>query len=1120
MSKKRILLALLCIVMALCCIFLVACDSDSEGTETPNGSTENNGGSNGDNTGNNGGSNTGNNGGNNTGDNGGNNTTHTHSYTSAVTKNATCTVAGVRTYSCSCGDSYTEAIAAIGHDYKVAISKYPTATESGTKIYTCQRTDCTHSYNEEIVALTVRLPQVSKLIAPLFNDKNATLKLADEGKIIFVQELDNYQQTYFTDAYKTFVTIEVAESCIGGKGDVFSAYVKLKASMVMVNLDGSISAVEVAEPTKRDGVLELDLYVNGENISVDFKQEYLGDEDAFQGDYNVYGLLSSAIGGALGMNEDALLGIVNAIIDMEEYLPLFEGIVTSAGALAMPDHLLENLQALAAFLSDDAIAEEAGENGTTVFTLDIGAIKNMLAEYADATVAEIIDAQYGEGATAAITQFLNALPDMKLKDVAMAAIAFAENYGVNIEEAYEMVDMYVYLIAGEEIDIAAAIEQHYEKTLAQLLAESRGIEDTAAFAAGLKEQIATLTQAIPALTIDNLYNLFKYGNPEYIPEGESAVYSITTDILAALEVMAENCEISATVGTVGEDLEILELRYDLGNVLALYTFDGNGGYNVTLTMNEQKVFEGKLTVTENGAQLGGELTLNGEKLTLEATIGAEAQTIAVKHNGNDLLTMDYTFDANGVLIAADEKLYTCSYHEHDQCFVYDQIFSLEFQKTADGYTFDSEIGNVSVNATADAESASLVIVREEYELLTVDMAFDPASGAVEAIDVKIYGFVTEEQGNLVSSTYTCLASLEIAKVEDAYTFTMEIGDARFEGTVEIAENELSISLELDSISMEQTMAALDVTVNTTYEAEELSAASLAVEFRIMTDAEHSGALEVTLSATEINGWLEIDDVQFCTLAITTDGNGVVTGVDFEVSEEAYGEQAPYLYYAYDPETGVGEAELDLAKIIVEVSFDKDSFEAEMFGRDMCEPGDCVLFGTLTVALDESGAPTEIVLDIDAPAYDPEQEKYVLLAFLDANYKKDADGSLITFALARGGIVVELAWNEEEITLAARAAVVEVEGNLIEVTLKKVDGGVALEWAIASTKDEGAVALTKTEKGISLDVNIPKLSLSSVAQSAPLPNYSNFDLDESDRTYTVMQWMAFDFTLLFEITDAE
>lgn len=48
---------------------------------------------------------------------------HEHSYTSTVTKNPTCTEAGVKTFTCSCSDSYTESIPALGHkdangDYK------------------------------------------------------------------------------------------------------------------------------------------------------------------------------------------------------------------------------------------------------------------------------------------------------------------------------------------------------------------------------------------------------------------------------------------------------------------------------------------------------------------------------------------------------------------------------------------------------------------------------------------------------------------------------------------------------------------------------------------------------------------------------------------------------------------------------------------------------------------------------------------------------------------------------------------------------------------------------------------------------------------------------------------
>lgn len=40
---------------------------------------------------------------------------HTHNYATSVTKQPTCSTAGTRTYSCSCGDSYSESIPATGN---------------------------------------------------------------------------------------------------------------------------------------------------------------------------------------------------------------------------------------------------------------------------------------------------------------------------------------------------------------------------------------------------------------------------------------------------------------------------------------------------------------------------------------------------------------------------------------------------------------------------------------------------------------------------------------------------------------------------------------------------------------------------------------------------------------------------------------------------------------------------------------------------------------------------------------------------------------------------------------------------------------------------------------------
>jgi len=68
---------------------------------------------------------------------------HTHSYEAAVTKAATCTQSGVMTYTCSCGDSYTEAIAPAGHQY-TAERVEATCIAPGYTVHTCSV--CADSY--------------------------------------------------------------------------------------------------------------------------------------------------------------------------------------------------------------------------------------------------------------------------------------------------------------------------------------------------------------------------------------------------------------------------------------------------------------------------------------------------------------------------------------------------------------------------------------------------------------------------------------------------------------------------------------------------------------------------------------------------------------------------------------------------------------------------------------------------------------------------------------------------------------------------------------------------------------------------------------------------------------
>lgn len=57
---------------------------------------------------------------------------HAHNYIATITKQATCTTDGIRTYKCSCGDSYQETIKATGHLHKETRNKKEaTETEAG-----------------------------------------------------------------------------------------------------------------------------------------------------------------------------------------------------------------------------------------------------------------------------------------------------------------------------------------------------------------------------------------------------------------------------------------------------------------------------------------------------------------------------------------------------------------------------------------------------------------------------------------------------------------------------------------------------------------------------------------------------------------------------------------------------------------------------------------------------------------------------------------------------------------------------------------------------------------------------------------------------------------------------
>ncbi len=76
---------------------------------------------------------------------------HEHTYTSAVTKEATCTEDGAKTFTCSCNYSYTETIPATNHSLGAwKETKAPTCTEKGEQTKNCK--NCSYSETKSVNA--------------------------------------------------------------------------------------------------------------------------------------------------------------------------------------------------------------------------------------------------------------------------------------------------------------------------------------------------------------------------------------------------------------------------------------------------------------------------------------------------------------------------------------------------------------------------------------------------------------------------------------------------------------------------------------------------------------------------------------------------------------------------------------------------------------------------------------------------------------------------------------------------------------------------------------------------------------------------------------------------------
>ena len=196
-------------------------------------------------------------------------TQHEHSYTSATTKEATCTESGTITYTCSCGDSYTKTISAKGHSFELISSTAADCTSEGTNTYRCSV--CGNTYTETSSVTGHNYQLVSSTAADCTNEGSETYKCSRCGNT-YTNTTSALGHSYTDTVVEATedsqgYTLHTCERCGYNYKDNFTDYNKPAEQKETVLFSGSASCWNWGQ------ALSLDFVKNGGKVDPsDFTQ--------------------------------------------------------------------------------------------------------------------------------------------------------------------------------------------------------------------------------------------------------------------------------------------------------------------------------------------------------------------------------------------------------------------------------------------------------------------------------------------------------------------------------------------------------------------------------------------------------------------------------------------------------------------------------------------------------------------------------------------------------------------------------------------------------------------------------------------------------------------------------
>ena len=187
--------------------------------------------------------------------------TTAHSYTSEVTTEPTCFKDGITTYTCACGDSYTETIAKKEHEYSSwEVKTKPTCTKAGLEWSYCL--NCDNDFEREIPALG---HEIIEYVMRASTDEMA----AYGGDGAYITACDTCSEIFKQDFFARPAEYKLSTSAYTYNGNVRKPTVTVKDADGKTLVEGQDYDVIYPDSMKLPGKYD---------VTVFFKGNYLGEK--------------------------------------------------------------------------------------------------------------------------------------------------------------------------------------------------------------------------------------------------------------------------------------------------------------------------------------------------------------------------------------------------------------------------------------------------------------------------------------------------------------------------------------------------------------------------------------------------------------------------------------------------------------------------------------------------------------------------------------------------------------------------------------------------------------------------------------------------------------------------